>query len=57
MPVQTGQHQPLRPGDPEPAHAAIELRPQQAGDVRDHDTNVFVGIWHAAIVAAGELVS
>ena len=33
-------------GDPEPAHAAIELRPQQAGDVRDHDTNVFFGIRH-----------
>ena len=47
MPVQTGQHQPLRPGDPEPADAAIELRPQQAGDVGDHDTNVFVGIRHA----------
>ena len=57
MPVQTGQHQPLRPGDPEPADAAIELRPQQAGDVGDHDTNVFVGIRHAAIVAAGKLVS
>ena len=42
---------------PEPADAAIELRPQQAGDVRDHDANIFVGIWHAAIVAAGKLVS
>ena len=44
--VQAGQHQPLAAGDPEPSHAAIEFRPQQAGDVRDHDPNVFFGIRH-----------
>jgi len=44
--MQAGQHEPLATGDPEPAHTAIEFRPQQAGDVRDHDTNVFFGIWH-----------
>ena len=48
--MQAGQHQPLRAGDAEPAHAAIELRPHQARDVGDHDTDVFVGIRHGALL-------
>jgi hypothetical protein len=44
--MQAGQHQPLAAGDAEPADAAIEFRPQQAGDIGDHDTNVFFGIRH-----------
>ena len=31
--------------------------PQQPGNVGNHDTNIFVGIWHGAVVAAGKLVS
>jgi hypothetical protein len=47
----------LRAGDAEAAHAAIELGPQQPGDVRNHDPNIFIGIWHGAVAAAGKSLS
>jgi hypothetical protein len=50
--MQPRQHQPLRTRNAEAADPAIEFRPQQAGNVRNHNTNIFVSIWHAAVVAA-----
>ena len=45
-PVQAGQDQPLRARDAEAADAAVEFGPQQPRHVRNHHTNIFVGIWH-----------
>src|SRR6476661_4020681 len=55
-PVQTGQDQPLPARDAQTSHAAIELRPQEPGHIRNHDPNIFVSIRHAAVVAVGKLV-
>jgi hypothetical protein len=56
-PVQAGQDQPLCARNAEAAHAAIELRPQEAGNVRNYNTDILVGIWHAAFMEEGKSLS
>ena len=49
-PMAAGQRQPLRACEAEPAHAPVEHRAHQPGDVGDQEADELVGIRHAAAV-------